>query len=75
MSRAQALCEWCAVCMRMCEPSGLLQLGYNYFARLRRMLCRNRNLLHAFVVCDVVRALLSIPAGRCSGSGYVREYV
>ena len=57
MSRAQALCVWCAVCMRMCEPAGLLQLGCNYFARLRRMLCRIRNLLHAFVLCDVVRAL------------------
>ena len=42
--------------MRVCEPAGLLQLACACFAHLRRILCRLRTLLHAFVVCDVVRA-------------------
>ena len=53
----QALCAWRAVCMRVCEPAGLLQIGCDCAARLVCMLCRIRTLLHAFVVCDVVRAL------------------
>ena len=43
--------------MRVCEPAGLLQLACDWCARMRRILCRNRKLLYAFVVCDVVRAL------------------
>ena len=45
----------CAVCM-MSEPTGLQQIGCDCPARLLRMFCRIRTLLHAFVVCDVVRA-------------------
>ena len=41
----------------MCEPTGLLQLACDRSARLCCVLCRLRTLLHAFVVCDVVRAL------------------
>ena len=52
-----AMCMVCFVHVRMCEPAGLLQLACDCFARLRRILCRTRNLLYAFVVCDVVRAL------------------
>ena len=45
----------CAVCM-MSEPTGLQQIGCDCPARLLRMFCRIRTLLHAFILCDVVRA-------------------
>ena len=64
---ASAVHGLCMICMRVCEPAGLLQLAADCSARLCRMLCRSSMLLHAVALCDVVRVLPS--CGPISGLG------